>query len=286
VSEPSVQRAHDEPKDDASLGHRALIAFNRALTRYATRGSLEEGNGVALCAGGSWIPVVANVAFRTGESVDAGDLVARAHAFYGQLGRGFTVMVRDDGSDEDLKSAALSAGLEAFGDGAPQMLVRRPLQYPPAVVGVELRAVDDVEGVRAFVEVNGAAYATYGMPAGVLARLFDRETEVLGDPNVHPVVAWRGKEPVAAALVFESDGVATVQWVGTVPHERGTGLGALVTVWATNLAFDRGASSCTLQASSMGEPVYRRLGYETIYRYEDLVQWRPPATDEQGEQEG
>ena len=43
--------------------------------------------------------------------------------------------------------------------------------------------------------------------------------------------------------------------------------GALVTTWATNLAFERGASSCTLQASPMGEPIYRSLGYETVYRY-------------------
>jgi predicted GNAT family acetyltransferase len=117
------------------------------------------------------------------------------------------------------------------------------------------------------------------MPDGVLARLFDRETELLDDPCVHPVVAWRGPHPVAAALVYESDAVASVQWVGTVPHERGGGLGALVTAWTTNLAFERGASSCTLQASSMGESIYRRLGYETVYRYNDYVRWRPPRRD-------
>ena len=42
---------------------------------------------------------------------------------------------------------------------------------------------------------------------------------------------------------------------------------------ATNLAFEHGASSCTLQASPMGEPIYLRLGYETIYRYEEYVRW-------------
>ncbi len=273
---PSEERPHVDRATQATQGHRALIAFNRALTRYATRGALQEDGGVVLCAGGSWIPVVANVAFRTHEDVDAGEVVTQADAFFGQLGRGFTVMVRNDGSDEDLRAAALDAGLDPFGDGAPQMLVRERLQDPPLVEGVELRPVDDVAGVHTFAAVNGAAYATYGMPDEVPARLFDRESDVLNDPFVHPVVAWRGQEPIAAALVYESDNVATVQWVGTVPHERGTGLGALVTAWATNLAFDRGASSCTLQASAMGEPIYRRLGYETIYRYEDLVFWQAP----------
>jgi hypothetical protein len=271
---PSEERPRVHRGTEAIEGHRALIAFNRALTRYATRGALQEDGGVVLCAGGSWIPVVGNVAFRTHEDVEPGEVVARAKAFFGQLGRGFTVMVRNDGSDEDLRAAGLDAGLDPFGDGAPQMLVRERLPDPSTVEGLELRPVDDVAGVHAFAAVNGAAYATYGMPDDVPARLFDRESEVLNDPFVHPVVAWRGQEPVAAAMVYESDGAATVQWVGTVPHERGTGLGALVTVWATNLAFDRGASSCTLQASVMGEPVYRRLGYETIYRYEDLVLWQ------------
>ena len=80
------------------------------------------------------------------------------------------------------------------------MLVRTPLDDPPSVEGVELRAVDDAAGVHAFVEVNGAAYATYGMPAGVLADLFDRPDAVLDDPAVHVVVAWRGSDPVAARV--------------------------------------------------------------------------------------
>ncbi len=64
----------------------------------------------------------------------------------------------------------------------------------------------------------------------------------------------------------------------TVPTARTAGLGALVTIRATNLAFEHGASSCTLQASPMGEPLYRRLGYETIYHYGEFVRWpKPPA---------
>ena len=79
-------------------------------------------------------------------------------------------------------------------------------------------------------------------------------------------------------MVYESDGVASVQWVGTVPSARGLGLGALVTTWVTNLALDRGASSVNLQASPMGEPVYLRLGYETIFHYSEYVRWaRPPG---------
>jgi hypothetical protein len=50
-------------------------------------------------------------------------------------------------------------------------------------------------------------------------------------------------------------------------------------VATTNLAFDHGASSCSLQASPMGESVYRRLGYETVYHYEEYVRWAAPQPD-------
>jgi hypothetical protein len=65
--------------------------------------------------------------------------------------------------------------------------------------------------------------------------------------------------------------------VGTVPTARHLGLGWVVTVRATNLAFEMGAPSCTLQASVMGEPLYAALGYEVLFHYQDLVRWKPVA---------
>ena len=264
---------------DAQLGHRNLIAFNRALTRWGSRGALEEGGGAVLCAGGTWIPVVANGAFRSDDALDGTELIARADAFFAGLGRGFGIKVRDSGQDEDLRRACTDAGMELFGGQVPEMICRSPLPTPPPAHGVSLHWVDDEAGVRDFIAVNAAAYATYGMPAEVLSDLFDEPALMLGDPAASIVVARRAAEPVATAMTYESDGVASLQWVGTVPAARTAGLGALVTVLATNLAFEHGASSCTLQASPMGEPIYLRLGYETIYRYEEFVRWpRPPGT--------
>jgi hypothetical protein len=41
----------------------------------------------------------------------------------------------------------------------------------------------------------------------------------------------------------------------------------------TNTAFDRGATVVTLQASVMGEPVYRSMGYRSLYHYEDWIRF-------------
>jgi Acetyltransferase (GNAT) domain len=266
---------------EARLAHRNLIAFNRALTRWGSRGALDEGGGAVLCAGGTWIPVVANGAFRSDDSVDGADLLARAEAFFGSLARGFSVKVRDSGEDEDLRAACIGGGLEQFGDATPEMLCRAPLPPMATPSDLHVRWVDHEDGLADFVAVNSEAYGTYGMPAEVLSELFDQTTELLADDAAHIVVARRGEEPVATAMTYESEGTASLQWVGTVPTARTAGLGALVTTLATNFAFDRGASSCTLQASPMGAPLYRQLGYETIWHYAEYVRWpRPPARDE------
>jgi hypothetical protein len=158
------------------------------------------------------------------------------------------------------------------------MVRRSPIRDPPALEGVTLRTVDDAAGLHDFIAVNGEAYGTYGMPAEVLAELFDEPAAVMEDACTHIVLASRAGAPVATAMTYESDGVASLQWVGTVPTARTAGLGALVTVAATNVAFEHGASSCTLQASPMGEPLYLELGYETMYHYTEHVRWpKPPG---------
>ena len=57
----------------------------------------------------------------------------------------------------------------------------------------------------------------------------------------------------------------------------GRGLAALVTRAAGNAGFDLGARLASLQASPMGEPVYRRMGYETIGSYPYWVRMQPPG---------
>ena len=87
-------------------------------------------------------------------------------------------------------------------------------------------------GCGGFISVNAEAYATSACRPRCWS-MFRRAAAVLADTAASIVVARRDDTPVATAMVYESDGVASLQWVGTVPAERATGLGALVTVLAT-----------------------------------------------------
>jgi predicted GNAT family acetyltransferase len=62
-----------------------------------------------------------------------------------------------------------------------------------------------------------------------------------------------------------------------MPDARGKGLAELCTRAVGNLAFDLGARVVVLQASVMGEPVYRRMGYREVTRYPYYLQLPPSA---------
>jgi len=262
---------------EASLGHQNLLAYNRAMAQWCSKGALRERDGALLVAGGSWIPLIGNAAFRTDEAVAPGALLARADAFFARRKRGYTVKVRGSGEDADLQEACEAHGLVAFGDPIPQMICRRRLERTEPPADVSLRPVRDEVGMADFAAVNTDAYATYGMPAEVFVDMFDRPGRILASAQTSVVVGYRGSRPVATALSFVSDGVACLQWVGTVADARHLSLGRVVTEWATNAAFDRGATSVTLQASAMGESLYARLGYETQFHYREYVRWEAPA---------
>jgi hypothetical protein len=265
--------------DDGGLGHANLIAYSRALAGWGRRGGCHEDGRLLLYATGSWLPVGGNGAFRRRDDVPAADLIAEADTFFGARARGYSIKVRDSGQDADLQVACEAQGLVAFSEPVPQMVCRHHLGEPTPPPGVELRRVVDEGGVADFVAVNTEAYATYGMPADVLADMFDQPERVLADEDTIIVVAYLGQRPVATALTYLHEGVGGLQWVGTASDVRHLKLGWVVTQWATNVAFERGATACTLQASPMGAPLYLKLGYETVYHYREYVRWKAPAAE-------
>ena len=257
----------------AELGHANLVAFWRESSRWGEEGQVREESGVLVFATGSWIPINCNGVFRLDPGVTAKEAVAQADEFFSQLGRGYSVKIRDSGEDDDLRAACEEAGLVPFGAGGPEMVLEaRAIDVAPPP-GVELRVVGSESEVGDFALVNGAAYSTYGMPLDQVAAVFSRPASVLSCAELISVVAYRAGQPVSAAQAFLSHGIAGIYWVGTVEAARGQGLGEAVTRAVGNLACDRGARLLSLQASPMGEPIYRRMGYRELYRYENWVRW-------------
>lgn len=258
----------------ASLGHLNYLEFYRELTRSSGRaGAIEERDGLLLFASGSTFPALFNGVKRIDPAVPATEVIARADEWFSRLDRGYTLSVRSTEEDADLLDAAQAAGLHAVLD-SPEMICRRPLDDVAPPSSVELRWVDDATTAADFMAVAGVSFATLGMPEKEVGEAIV-DVAALLVPHVQTVVAYDAGEPVATAQTLLSHGAAGVYWVGTVDAARGKGLGELVTRAATNRAFDMGASFNSLQASVMGDPIYRRMGYEEIYRYYGFMRFEP-----------
>jgi len=82
--------------------------------------------------------------------------------------------------------------------------------------------------------------------------------------------------PVATTSLFLSAGVAGTYFVFTVPSARRQGIGALITLAALWDARALGYGIGVLGASSMGYPVYQRLGFRQ-YCTIGIFEWRSDA---------
>jgi GNAT superfamily N-acetyltransferase len=252
--------------DDETLGrlaHLNYLAFGRESAHWSERGAVQEGDGVLCIASGSDFPFVLNGAVRTDPDVPPADVLALADEFFSHHQRSYTLTTGP--WDDDLATHAEAEGLWAFGS-APEMVCRQRLADVAPPEGVELRRATTEAEVADAIAVNGPAYGSLGMPPEAMAAAIDRYDRVL-EPHVATVVAYDGDQPVASAQAMLSHGIAGVFWVGTVEAARGRGLGEAVCRWVTNWAFDRGAAAQSLEASTMGEPIYARMGYEELYRY-------------------
>lgn len=249
--------------------HLNLVDSSRQLFELDPGAQIEAGEGCLFGAGSSTHPAISNAAFRTDDSLDPVLLLERARTFFGELGRGFSLWIREGvAEDRDLLVAAKAAGLEDV-FGMPEMVLPRRAEERPLDEGVELRRLTSADEAEDFWRVATAAYASLGFPAEVFA--FYENHEGLLANNVAAFLAYLDGAPAAIGMTIVSRGVAGIYFVGSVEEARGRGLGRALTTAATNAGFDQGAEVASLQASSMGEPIYRAMGYETIYSYRLLL---------------
>jgi predicted acetyltransferase len=95
---------------------------------------------------------------------------------------------------------------------------------------------------------------------------------------VLPVARVDGRA-VATSLGFVGGGAVGIYGVGTVPDARGRGYGSAVTLAAMDWGAEKGADLAILHATELGEPVYRRLGFEAVCT---IGQWLAKASDPAG----
>ena len=247
------------------------IEAMRDQTR-AGAGTIIEEDGMCLMMGSDSHPIL-NVAVRLDPQAEAGECIEVAQGLFDAGRHGYTLILRNSTDDSDLKATATRAGLVSL-LSPPEMILYSPIDESPLPDGVEVREVRDDGGITDFVSVAGDAWTTYGIPPDVTSKALGGKW-LHGAPHVRAVVTYYEGNPSSCALVHASHGIAGVFWVSTAGDARGKGLGEISTRAVSNLGFDLGARLVSLQASPMGESIYRKMGYEQIAKYELLASLGP-----------
>ncbi len=235
-----------------------LVESVRELARWQAGPELRESGGVATICGRGFL---INTALRTDPHLPAARFLEQVVAFFAARELPFTLWARDP-VDRDLDELARARGLAPLAE-TPWMVLRKPLAERPTARDVEiLRATRPAE-IAEVAEVEAEAYSDLGFAPDECRALFGAPSRLLV-PHLLVYLARVGGEPAAAALALLSHGVAGIYWVGTRNRFRRGGLAEACTRTAANDAFERGARFVALHASPMGEPLYRRMGFEAV----------------------
>lgn len=180
-----------------------------------------------------------------------------------------------DHIDADIDITMAAAGHVPSSD-SPEMVLETPVALPSAPPGIELQEVKTGAQRADFLTAVASAFQTLGVAEETWHAVYP-DLRSLTAPHIVAVVAYVEGAPAAGAMMYLSHGVAEVIHVGVHPAYRRRGLSELVTRAVTHEGFQRGARLASLQASPMGEGVYRRIGYREIARYRWYL-FPPPAS--------
>lgn len=169
--------------------------------------------------------------------------------------------------------ADLGTRLEAAGwepEPEPGMFVPVDAVFPPPPPDLVITQVETPAQVREWTD------------------LFDASFEIAPRGDAHPwLTSWQhlmldATSPcrlflgrvdgvtVSCSLAFVHDESVGLYGIGTPPEHRGHGYGSAMTVAGIAWGAAQGATMAVLQASPMGEPVYRSLGFRTVF---DMNAW-------------
>jgi len=97
----------------------------------------------------------------------------------------------------------------------------------------------------------------------------------LSDPQYkaqHRYIGFLAGIPVATSAMVLDSGVAGIYAVATIPQARRKGIGEIMTLIPLLEARQMGYRVGILQASSMGYPIYKRIGFHDVCNFQLYLQ--------------
>jgi predicted acetyltransferase len=94
---------------------------------------------------------------------------------------------------------------------------------------------------------------------------------LLERPECAAYVGYLNGQPVTAGLGWQTGRTIGVYNIATIPTARRRGFGEAMTARVVDDGAAAGCDVAVLQASSMGRPIYERIGFQISVRYTGYV---------------
>ncbi len=154
----------------------------------------------------------------------------------------------------------------------------RPLQETGRrTVGLTIEPVKTRGDLETYVRVGASAF---DIPEVHVPRIVEIEAN-MADEDRQLTTQYVGRlegKAVASCMLFLAAGVAGIYFVGTSPEARGRGIAEAMTRRALQDGRDLGYSIGILQASAMGHPIYRTMGFREYFHIDVYQSPRKPES--------
>ncbi|MBW7453666.1 GNAT family N-acetyltransferase [Paenibacillus sepulcri] len=127
------------------------------------------------------------------------------------------------------------------------------------VPGLQIRTIHTNEELEIFKQVFIAEYQLTDEVAEAATRIFAYDQE---RKSTRYYLGYLNEMPVSTLMTFSQGDVSGIYTVATLQEFRSRGIGGAIVAHALRDIHASGAKQAILQASSMGQSIYRKLGFE------------------------
>ncbi len=105
----------------------------------------------------------------------------------------------------------------------------------------------------------------FSLPDGAGPFVITQQT--LDLPNIDMFIGYAEGEPVCTSMLIITGNIAGIYWVSTLEKYRNQGFAEAITWQSIMLGKAKGCKFASLQASKLGVPVYKRMGFSNPFGY-------------------
>jgi GNAT superfamily N-acetyltransferase len=175
----------------------------------------------------------------------------------------------------DLASYLQKNGFAVDDDGPGMAVVLADLNESlPMPGGLSIQPVQDDDARREWCRTMAQGFEIPASKFELAVNSWHFLLSRMNPETTQAFIARLNGEAVATSMLQLGGGVAGIYAVATIPEARRQGIGFQVTSYALHQASSMGYTVGILQASEMGLPVYRSLGFREYCRITSYV-WRP-----------